>query len=158
VRQGRRQECAAFCWPNDFPDPQAEETFQDSKLNHHLLHQGKHQTLWEFHRAVLQLRRELADLTDLGRKNREVKAYEQEKVLWVWMAGEGGEAIVACSFGEKSQELILSWPEGSWDQRLDSTEERWGGPGSRFPLEIVGGRQIHFTFLPHALAVYLRRE
>jgi len=158
VRQGRREEFVAFGWQEDFPDPQTEETFQRSKLDHHLLHQGKHQTLWEFHRAVLQLRRELADQTDLGRTNREIAAYEQEKVLWVRMAGEGGEAIMVCSFGEKAQEVILPWPQGSWDKRLDSTEERWGGPGSRFPLEILGGRQIRFTSHPQALAVYLRKE
>jgi maltooligosyltrehalose trehalohydrolase len=106
----------------------------------------------------LQLRRELADLTDLGRQNREVAALEAEKLLWVRMRGEGGQALLLAFFGGEAGEVTLPWPEGAWDRRLDSTEARWGGPGGSFPPEISGGREIRLTCPPHALAVYLLRE
>jgi maltooligosyltrehalose trehalohydrolase len=158
VRRGRQEEFAGFGWQETPPDPQAEKTFLHSKIRHHLRHQGTHQTLWEFHRNLLQLRRELADLTDLGRQNREVAALEAEKLLWVRMRGEGGQALLLAFFGGEAGEVTLPWPEGAWDRRLDSTEARWGGPGGSFPPEISGGREIRLTCPPHALAVYLLRE
>ncbi len=158
VRRGRGEEFAAFGWQEAPPDPQAEETFLRSKVNHHLRHTGEHRILWEFYRAVLRLRRELADLTDLGRQEREVAAYEAEKVLWVRMGGEGGEALMLAAFHEEAQKVTLPWPAGECDKRLDSAEERWGGPGGRFPAAVTGNREITLVCPPHALAVYLLRE
>jgi maltooligosyltrehalose trehalohydrolase len=158
VRQGRQEEFATFRWLGEPPDPQAEETFIRSRINHHLRQGGKHQTLWEFHHALLQLRRELTILTDLGRKDREVLAYEKEKVLWVRMKGEPGEALMMCHFGKDSLKMSFFWPEGFWDKRLDSTEERWDGPGSQFPMELQGGQDIPLDFPPQALVVYIRRN
>ncbi len=158
VRRGRQEEFAAFGWPEAPPDPQAEETFMRCKINHQLRHQGSHQTLWEYYRNLLQLRRELADITDLGRQHREVAAFDQEKILWVRMRGEGGEAVLLACFGAAARELALPWPEGDWDKRLDSTEARWEGPGSSLPPEISGGREIRLTCPPHSLAVYLLKE
>jgi maltooligosyltrehalose trehalohydrolase len=158
VRQGRQEEFAAFRWLGEPPDPQAEETFIRSRINHQLRQEGKHQTLWEFHRALLQLRRELTLLTDLGRKDREVLAFEKEKVLWVRMKGEQGEALILCHFGEKTMKLSFPWPEGNWSKGLDSTEERWDGPGSQFPMELRGGQDIPLDLPPQALVVFFRRN
>ncbi len=158
VRQGRQEEFAAFRWLGKPPDPQAEETFIRSRINHQLRKEGNHQTLWQFHHALLQLRRELTILTDLGRKDREVLAYEKEKVLWVQMRGEGGEAVMVCHFGEEALNLSCPWPEGNWYKRLDSAEERWDGPGSQFLMELRGGQDIPVDFPPQALVVYFRRN
>ena len=43
VRQGRSKEFAAFKWQGEVPDPQAEATFERSKLNRDLLQQPTHQ-------------------------------------------------------------------------------------------------------------------
>ena len=158
VRQGRKEEFAAFHWLGEPPDPQAEETFVRSRINHHLRQNGKHRILWEFHRALLQLRRELTLLADLGRKDREVVAFEKEQVLWVRMVGEQGEAVLAYHFGEVSLNMSFSWPAGHWDKRLDSVDKSWDGPGSQFPDELHGGQDTHLTFPPHALVVYLKRN
>lgn len=158
VRQGRKEEFAAFRWLGEPPDPQAEDTFLRSKINHQLRQEGKHQTLWEFHKALLQLRRELAAWTDLGRQHQEVLAFEKEQVLFVRMTGEYGEAALAGHFGAQSLDMSLFWPEGEWHKRLDSTDHRWQGPGTQFPEEIQGGRDIALTFPPHCLVVYLRKD
>jgi maltooligosyltrehalose trehalohydrolase len=158
VRQGRQEEFAAFRWLGEPPDPQAEETFWRSRINHQLRNEGKHQTLWKFHQTLLQLRRELTVLTDLGRRDREVLAYEKEKVLAVRMWGEGGEAVMLGHFGEEALNFSFPWPAGHWDKRLDSADKLWGGPGSQFPVDLQGGQETTLFFPPHALVVYLRRN
>jgi len=158
VRRGRKEEFAAFRWLGDPPDPQAEDTFWRSKINHHLRDEGRHQILWEFHRDLLQLRRELTILTDLGRKDGEVLAFEKDKILWVRMTGQPGEAVLVGHFGEGPLETSLLWPAGLWEKRLDSTDQHWEGPGSQFPQEFQGDQELSLTFPPHSLVVYLRRN
>jgi maltooligosyltrehalose trehalohydrolase len=158
VRHGRKEEFAAFRWLGDPPDPQAEDTFLRSKINHHLRQEGKHRILWEFHRALLQLRRELTVLADLGRKDGEVLAFEKDKILWVRMTGEPGEAVLVCHFGEDSRNMSFFWPAGLWEKRLDSADPRWKGPGSQLPQELQGGQDLSLTFPPHSLVLYLRSD
>ncbi|MFW6122778.1 MAG: malto-oligosyltrehalose trehalohydrolase [Thermodesulfobacteriota bacterium] len=158
VRQGRKEEFAAFRWLGEPPDPQAEETFVRSRINHQLRQEGQHRTLWEFHRALLHLRRELAAWTDLGRKHREVLAFEEEKVLWVRMTGDCGEALLMGHFGDNPVNLPLSWPAGRWRKCLDSQDRRWQGPGSQFPEELHGGQDVALALAPQALVVYLRND
>jgi maltooligosyltrehalose trehalohydrolase len=158
VRQGRQAEFAAFDWPEGPPDPQGEETFSQAKLDHRLRREGKGQILLEFYRELLGLRRELSNLTDLGRQNRDVQGYEQEKVLWVRMNEERAEAVTLFYFGKELLEWSLPWPEGGWHQRLDSAETRWGGPGSQAPPVIQGYNEICLRLQPLSLLVYLRQD
>ena len=60
VREGRRAEFRAFGWnPDEVPDPQAKSTFDASKLRWEELDEGRHRSLLEWHRALLELRRRL---------------------------------------------------------------------------------------------------
>ena len=158
VRRGRKKEFAAFDWPGEPPDPMAEATFIRAGLDHQLRRDGPHQVLWEFYREVLRLRRELNLLTALGRRDREVKAYEAEKVLWIRMIDTGGEAVILFSFGQEAQQFSLPWPQGRWHQRLDAAQRRWQGPGSDAPMVIEGGSALSLRLSPQSFLVYLRQE
>jgi maltooligosyltrehalose trehalohydrolase len=48
VRQGRREEFAAFAWESEPPDPQGEAVFQHAKLNHSLRYEAHHAVLGAF--------------------------------------------------------------------------------------------------------------
>ena len=131
VRKGRQEEFAAFQWPGEPPDPLDEATFVRARLDHSLRRAGKHRVLLDFYREALRLRRELHLLTGLGRQDRDVQAYEQEKVLRVRMNGELIQTLILFSFGQEPLDLSLFWPEGGWHKRLDSADGRWGGPAVR---------------------------
>jgi maltooligosyltrehalose trehalohydrolase len=158
VRRGRKEEFAAFQWLDEPPDPQGEETFFHSKLDHRLRRKGQHKILLEFHRELLGLRRELSFLTDLGRRDREVKGYEEEKVLWVRMAAEEGEAVALFHFGQEPLDFVLPWPRGRWIKRLDSAETRWQGPGSDAPAVLDAVPPVSLKISPQSLLVYLRQD
>ena len=128
VRQGRQEEFAAFQWPGEPPDPLDEATFVRARLDHSLRQEGKHRVLLDFYRELLRLRQELNLLTDLGRQDRDVQAYEQEKVLRVRMNGELAQAVILFYFGQEPLDMSLLWPEGGWHKRLDSADGALGGP------------------------------
>ena len=158
VRKGRQEECAAFLWPGEPPDPLDEATFLQAKLDHNLSKDGTHKVLWEFYRELLRLRQDLSLLTDLGRQDREARGYEKEKVLWVLMKGEMAQAVVLAYFGQEPLDLSLPWPEGGWHKRLDSADRRWGGPGSQIPPVIQGNNDICLRLSPRSLTAYLHQD
>src|SRR5262249_49885160 len=62
VRRGRREEFKKFDWQGDTPDPQAEATFERSKLNTRLASQGAGAILHRFYQKLLELRRKVPGL------------------------------------------------------------------------------------------------
>ena len=158
VRQGRREEFAAFQWSGEPPDPFAEATFLRVKLDHRLRQTGKHKVLWEFHRELLRLRQELSFTNDLGRREREVRDYEKEKLLWVRLMGEKAEAVAVFSFVQESLNLSLPWPAGGWQKKLDSADTRCEGPGTQAPPLIQGNDENSLQIAPLSFLVYLRQD
>ena len=62
---GRRNEFAAFGWkPEDIPDPQDLETFQQSRLNWDEMDHEPHREVLEWYRQLIALRRSAPALTD----------------------------------------------------------------------------------------------
>jgi len=94
VRDGRRAEFAAHGWAaDDVPDPQAAATFEHSRLDWAELGKDDHRELFEWHRDLLRLRRERADLTD-PRLDRVSCAWD-ETVRWFVMYR--GDVAVVCN-------------------------------------------------------------
>jgi len=158
VCKGRLEEFAAFQWPGEPPDPMDDATFSRARLDHSLCQAGEHRVLLDFYRELLRLRQELNLLTDLGRQDRDVQAYEKEKVLRVRMNGKLAQAVILFYFGQEPLDMSLFWPEGGWRKRLDSAETPWGGPGSQTPPVIQGNNDINLRLPPQSLMIYLRKD
>ena len=95
---------------------------------------------------------------DLGRREREVRDYEKEKVLWVRMMWESTQALALFSFSKEAQTLSFPWPGGAWEKRLDSADARWGGPGAPAPAGVQGEGERSLTLQPLSAVVYLQKE
>jgi maltooligosyltrehalose trehalohydrolase len=57
VRKGRREEFESFGWAAEVPDPQAEATFERSRIHYELLNSGDHAALRGMYRELLAIRR-----------------------------------------------------------------------------------------------------
>ncbi len=155
VRQGRVREFAAFDWQGEVPDPQAEDTFLRSKLDHGLRERGDHRVLLEFYRALLTLRKRVVHWSEV----QTVTAYEEERVLFVEVdGGSEGAAVALFHFGQASLALTLPWPPGRWEKRLDSKDQHWGGGGSCIPAVVAVSDAISLDLPAESLAVFVRRE
>jgi maltooligosyltrehalose trehalohydrolase len=126
VREGRKEEFAAFGWKEEPPDPQAEETFERSRLRQELAAEGRHARLYDFYKELIRLRKSAPALARLSKGEGEVTAWEGEQVI---LARRGGEVVIAFNFAREARRVPL--PEGEWERVLDSAAERWGGAGSR---------------------------
>jgi maltooligosyltrehalose trehalohydrolase len=156
VRRGRREEFAAFAWQGEPPDPQSEQTFLRSRLDESLAATEPHRTLLEFHRELLRLRREHASLRAGSPAGGEVLPFERQRVLAARRQSAGAQSLLVASFGEARARVPLALPPGRWRKVLDSSEERWRGPGAVCPdLVDSAGEEIAVELAPSSLALFL---
>jgi maltooligosyltrehalose trehalohydrolase len=130
VRQGRKEEFKAFCWEGDVPDPQDEHTFLNSTLDAELRQHRMHGVLLEFYKRLIHLRKEIAALRSLNKKNMEVKGCEEEKTLYVRRWFEDDDTFSLYNFLEHPVPVSVTLPQGSWVKVLDSSDKAWCGTGS----------------------------
>jgi maltooligosyltrehalose trehalohydrolase len=132
VRAGRREEFEAFAWAGEPPDPQAEETFDSARLCWYLREQRPHRELLEFYRELIAVRRELPPHERVDADSIDVRALGDggETVLFV-RACARRRAAVLLHFSDRPALMTIASLEGSWQRRLDSADERWGGSGGR---------------------------
>jgi len=157
VRTGRREEFAYFAREGlEAPDPQAEETFERSKLDWSLREQGHHATLRALYTELLRWRRTLpaiagpaADEAIPTLHTPATLSFSREVV-----GHPGNEIVVVLHAGEEPTQVTLA-ERGPWDIVLDTADERWGGQGGTTTDTADDGR-FRLTLAPTS-AVLLRR-
>jgi maltooligosyltrehalose trehalohydrolase len=107
VREGRRKEFASFGWdPEKIPDPQAEETFLNSKLDWDELDREPHREILEWHRDLIRLRREQPALRSGWRIPLDI-LYNEEAG---WMSIRRGDVLIAFNLSQENQRVPLTTP------------------------------------------------
>jgi maltooligosyltrehalose trehalohydrolase len=102
VSEGRKKEFARFGWdPSDIPDPQAEETYERSKLNLEERSTGCHAEMLEWYRRLISLRRGTPDLLDGDLSAVRVRCSESGQ----WLVMERGRVTVAFSLAKEPVEV-----------------------------------------------------
>jgi maltooligosyltrehalose trehalohydrolase len=151
VRQGRRREFDAFSWRGEVPDPQSAETFERSKLNHALRHDGPHKVLLAFYKELIQLRNELPQLDSLSRNFSVVLA--SDSVLAMHRNDESTRMIVVLHLGASEVSVSVVAASGNWRKLFDSAEQKWSGNGSRIGQEIASDGSLHLQMAAHSACV-----
>jgi maltooligosyltrehalose trehalohydrolase len=163
VRNGRREEFAAFAWMGEPPDPQAPATFERSRLDWSLRGRGDHRVLLDWYRELIRLRREVPALARLSKESLEVTFDEGARLLRLRRWAPDSETVIAFNFGERTADgagaLVL--PAGRWVKLLDSAEPRWSGEGSGLPAEVESdgaGREAGLPLASRSVAVFVRDD
>ncbi|MCO6456616.1 MAG: malto-oligosyltrehalose trehalohydrolase [Pirellulaceae bacterium] len=156
VRRGRREEFARFRWQQEPPDPQAEETFQRSKLNHALRREGRHGTLRAFYRELIRLRRGESALATCERGRLRVDELDPGRALGLLRSSLESDVYVVLNFDSEPVETVLPLPAGPWTRKLDSADPRWLGGGSELPEVIRSIGRVACRLAPQSAAVYVQ--
>jgi maltooligosyltrehalose trehalohydrolase len=154
VRKGRREEFAAFKWSGEPPDPQSEETFKRSRLNHHLKKEPSHRTLLEYHKELIRLRKTLPALRSLSKEKMDVAGFKDERVLAVRRWNGHNEILAFFNFNDEEVSLIQSMPTGRWRKVLDSSDRRWMGAGTKVPDLMPSPARDALSLQPHMVLLF----
>jgi maltooligosyltrehalose trehalohydrolase len=151
VRKGRRAEYPE----SEPPDPQSSETFARSRLNRALAREPKHRALLDLYTMLLRLRRDVPALAHLDKDTMDVRALEDARVLFArrWH----GESAISAAFNFSGSPAVVDvpLPRGTWSLLIDSTDQRWAGPGRAAPerLHSPNGR-VELPLAPWSFVLY----
>ena len=102
ISEGRKREFVSFGWaPDQIPDPQDEQTFNQSKLNWAELTEQPHASLLQWHKDLIRLRHEWSELSDGNLNAVEVRFDEQAQ----WLMLERGSLRIACNLGQAAVDM-----------------------------------------------------
>lgn len=152
VRKGRKEEFASFGWKTEPPDPQSEATFDRSRPNRELRHQGTHRLLYELYQELIRLRKTLPPLALLSKEQMEVVGYADTVCVRRWSGDQ--QIVIVGHFGDARAELTLPIPAGSWRKLIDTADERWGGTGSSIPPELQSTGTLMLTVSPKTFILF----
>jgi len=157
VRQGRKEEFQSFKWKGEPPDPQDEKTFLRSKLNWQARQEGKHKLMWQFYQALLKLRKSNPALANLSKHNLEIKALEEERLLFVtrWES----ETRILCLLNYNSHDVttLVETGHGIGQKLLDSYDTHWMAESenqniTKLSAEVHPNQEVQLK--PYQIAIY----
>lgn len=138
VRKGRKAEFADFHAEGEAPDPMSAETFEKSRLQWQLLGESEHQVMFNFYKALIQLRKQHPALKKLDRRNLRVEYQQEENWLILHRWQEDKHILCLLNFSDSSRTLHLPDTEKSWNKLLFSGDKQWNGGtelGNSFPAQ-----------------------
>jgi len=135
VRRGRREEFAAFGWEQekDVPDPQEEQTFSRSRMDHSLKKKEPHRTLLRFYQNLIRIRREYELGAPALRSVREIG----DSALLVLQKSKQSQLLMMFNFGESPIPLNLPDTRGTWTTVINSADKSWNGPEQNLAPQIT---------------------
>ncbi len=140
VRDGRKKEFAGFQWKETMPDPQAEETFVQAKINNKLRFRGRHKIIFDFYRHIIRLRKEILMPFNILKEDLEIRCYNNEKTLFIKIFSNNVQIFSIYNFSASPVTVKIKVPDCGWERILDSSSEIWGGSGEISPSEIGHGK------------------
>ena len=167
VREGRRKEYAAFVKEEGdtisatggFADPQAPETFEQSKLVWSRSNESPHMEVLRFYCDLIALRKSNACLSNCNKELTTIKFDEVARWLSVLRRAEDGRAaLLVCNLAAREQVVPASVPgEGEWRLQIWSGEQTYGGTATQFspPSHLHGAGKQAVSLAGWQAALYL---
>ena len=153
VRRGRRSEFEKFEWQPDVPDPQSPETFLRSKLHWELREQGQHQKLKFFYTDLLKIRKISPSLC-LAAKEESRIVVSEPGALVVERWHEHDRTVVFFNFQDSTVSLSSSLAPGAWKKELESSSDKWNGPGELAPDLLHGSNRLNLKLQRRSFALF----
>lgn len=162
VQQGRAEEFAAFKWKGTPPDPQAESTFQDSKVQHQRRELEAPALMLRIYQELLALRKAQPALTNPRRTDTIIYADLDKKILCMERhSGDNALRIVMNFDLERYQSIHLHDNSKTWRKIYDANAPEWCHSTESLsitaPEHLAAGSVHDISLAPKAFAIYERQ-
>lgn len=132
VRQGRKAEFSGFFDSDECPDPQAETTFTNSRLDWENQTAYPHNLLLLYYSFLIALRKKYPALHTSDRTALSAEA-DANGVLILRRGDPGQQVLCLMNFSAQQQRVPMSIVPSGAHLLLDSAAAAWGGPGRAVP-------------------------
>ncbi|MCC5931895.1 MAG: malto-oligosyltrehalose trehalohydrolase [Cyclobacteriaceae bacterium] len=142
VRKGRAKEFEAFHQAEMAPDPQNPETFLRSKIDWDCLNSPEHQTMLNWYKHLIRMRKDQPGLLGTQRDNLTVSYDTENALLWIIRQAGSDKILICMNFSLSRKDITCKDPnicDSTWHPLLYSAEEKWMGKANKIP-EIRSGK------------------
>ena len=151
VKEGRKREFAEFNITGEAPDPNDVKTFIDSKLQWNLLSLQPHQSIFNYYKQLIALRKNEPALHVLNRNHVKATVMEGQDLLLLERS-EGADTILCLlNFSKRVQAYTILANTNEWIKIMDSAARQWHGPGEIAPAIIKNGTIV---LQPESMVLY----
>jgi len=155
VRKGRKKEFEAFHAEGEAPDPMSEETFANSKLQWDLIGQEPHETMLNYYKTLISIRKKQPALSVLNRKDLSVDFDEKKQTIILHRQYKMQEVICFMNFSNEPKETTASVYAPTWYKVLASSDLQWGGYDD-LPETIQ--EELKLTLPPESFTIYINQH
>jgi maltooligosyltrehalose trehalohydrolase len=149
VQEGRKEEFRQYVKAGqEFPDPQSEDVFNQSKLKWQNRSEGKHNILLQWHKLLIDLRKTHPALKNFSKECIHAEVLQQDGLI-LHRKDESGKKELLALFNISSNDLSYFLPgnNGSWRKLIDSTHAQWQAENTStkhegFPASLQAGVQV----------------
>ena len=110
------------------PDPQAVETFGQSKLQWDLINRPPHQIMLNYYKALIRLRKTNPVLKVSDREHIQVTVNKAQNTLILKRWNAGQELLCLLNFSDEPQSIVLNQLSSRLQKIFDSAAVEWNGP------------------------------
>ena len=122
VRKGRKEEFEYFKnHAEEYPDPQSEDTFMNSKLNWDFRKEKKKTTLFEYYKTLIALRK---SGQFIAFRESTADTYPEEGIVTLRTSGK----LAVLNFSDGNRSIPLPQYMAKSEVLFASAEKKWGGP------------------------------
>lgn len=149
IREGRKKDFESFHWGMEPPDPKAEATFIQSKLNWNDRFHGWHRRLLQWYKELIQLRKESDIFRCFRKDNLYVKTYASHGFS-LYRTNESGNKHLMLVANLSDLLFMYELPVAfEWRELLNSTDLKW----QKTPVA-YNERSGNFVMQPHSVVIY----
>jgi maltooligosyltrehalose trehalohydrolase len=155
VREGRKKELGAHYSESDFADPQAQSTFERSKLDWSKLSNSPHAEILCLYRDLISLRKQHPSLGNCRKDLVEIRFDEKSKYFVMKRTDPSGSAaLLVCNFSKDAQSVPIAAEPRGWQLALWTGNASYGGSGQ--PAEnLTAGSNFQVLLAGFEAAIYL---
>jgi len=151
VRKGRKEEFKAFHMDGEAPDPLAVETFERSRLQWDSLEQEPHQTMLNYYRQFIAIRKSQRPLHVLNRKELSVEHDTKAQTIILRREHKLQDVICLMNFSKQPQSVQVPVYASLWSKLIASSDLLWGGTQD-MPASFPG--ELSLTLPPESITLY----
>lgn len=151
VRKGRKKEFEAFHIEGEAPDPMAEETFNNSKLQWELIEEEPHKTMLGYYKKLIAVRKQQPALNVLNRKELTVEFNADQGTIVIYRQYKVQDIICFMNFSKTTQKISAPVYAPVWHKLLASSDKQWGGLQD-LPESVTG--ELLLTLQPESFTIF----
>ena len=147
VRKGRQEEFASFGWRGEVPDPQAESTFERSRLDYEARQAEPGRDLWTLYKTLIALRKHYS----LGGATPEVRCDNEQQTITLEYSTPKGPLLAAFNFANEPARIPLNSAHAPLAVIVNSSERAYVANSPYEPASAPDGK---FAFGRRSFAVF----